>query len=229
MSSGHSENGIIDQVDGKRYKNPKLWRNELKLKQILVGWFEGGISPEHLTHIDQGILIIRHKHIPILQVMSSIGRCSRSKLKDSRSGIPEVAVKQIEDNGSCLPEISDLPEVAVEQTKDSRSGIPEVAVKQNKDTSLASLSLQWSRLKIVKSHGSRLEELKQCARELLASVKDARCQLDLMQRPGVAYLFENQIHDIFAKFTHQNVANDLYTVAMQFRILRQNGLFISTG
>ncbi|KAK9026065.1 hypothetical protein V6N11_038913 [Hibiscus sabdariffa] len=83
----------------------------------------------------------------------------------------------------------------------------------------------------VESHGSRLEELKQGAREFLASVKEARRQLDLidtMQRLGVAYLFEKEIHDILSKLIHHSIPNDLYTVAMHFRILRQNGFFITT-
>ncbi|KAK9005290.1 hypothetical protein V6N11_042733 [Hibiscus sabdariffa] len=83
----------------------------------------------------------------------------------------------------------------------------------------------------VESHGNRLEELKQGAREFLVSLKDARRQLDLIntiQRLGVAYLFENEIHDILSKLIHFNIPTDLHTVAMHFRILRQNGLFIST-
>ncbi|KAE8691168.1 3R-linalool synthase, putative isoform 2 [Hibiscus syriacus] len=83
----------------------------------------------------------------------------------------------------------------------------------------------------VGSHGDRLEELKQAARNLLASQKDADRQLELintMQRLGVAYLFENEIHDSLTKLIHHNIPTDLYTVAMHFRILRQNGLFIST-
>ncbi|KAE8680306.1 3R-linalool synthase, putative isoform 2 [Hibiscus syriacus] len=83
----------------------------------------------------------------------------------------------------------------------------------------------------VEIHGARLEELKQGAREILASRKDARRQLDLinkMQRLGVAYLFENEIHHTLTKLIHHNIPSDLYTVAMHFRISRQNGLFIST-
>ncbi|KAK8655143.1 hypothetical protein V6N13_107733 [Hibiscus sabdariffa] len=83
----------------------------------------------------------------------------------------------------------------------------------------------------LESHGPRLEELKQGARELLGSLKDAGRQLDLidtMQRLGVAYLFENEIHPILASLIHRNVADDLCTAALHFRILRQNGLFVAT-
>ncbi|KAL4311144.1 hypothetical protein GQ457_01G007800 [Hibiscus cannabinus] len=80
-------------------------------------------------------------------------------------------------------------------------------------------------------HGPRLEELKQGARELLGSVKDAGPQLDLIhttQRLGVAYLFQKEIHHILTMLIHHNIPSDLYTVALHFRILRQNGFFVTT-
>ncbi|XWS10164.1 hypothetical protein CRYUN_Cryun39dG0052000 [Craigia yunnanensis] len=80
-------------------------------------------------------------------------------------------------------------------------------------------------------HGPRLEELKQAATELLATAKQHCDRLDLintMQRLGVAYHFEKDIKDILAKLVDVNIASDLYTVALQFRLLRQNGVFIST-
>ncbi|XWS10348.1 hypothetical protein CRYUN_Cryun39dG0069400 [Craigia yunnanensis] len=80
------------------------------------------------------------------------------------------------------------------------------------------------------SHGPRLEELKQAAKELLATAKQHCDRLDLintMQRLGVAYHFEKDIKDIL-KLVDVNIASDLYTVALQFRLLRQNGVFIST-
>ncbi|KAK8623118.1 hypothetical protein V6N13_118011 [Hibiscus sabdariffa] len=83
----------------------------------------------------------------------------------------------------------------------------------------------------LESHGPRLQELKKGARELLGSVKDAGPQLDLihtMQRLGVAYLFQKEIHHILAMLIHQNIPSDLYTVALHFRILRQNGFFVTT-
>ncbi|KAA3479859.1 RNA-directed DNA polymerase (Reverse transcriptase), Ribonuclease H [Gossypium australe] len=49
----------------------------------------------------------------------------------------------------------------MEQTEDSRSCLPEIAVKRIEDTSLASLSLQWSRLKIADLIFLRLHEADQ--------------------------------------------------------------------
>ncbi|GMJ02858.1 terpene synthase 03 [Hibiscus trionum] len=84
----------------------------------------------------------------------------------------------------------------------------------------------------LESHGTRLEELKQGVRELLATVKEARPQLEMintMQRLGVANLFEQEIHHILANLIHHhNISDDLYTVALHFRILRQNGFFVPT-
>ncbi|OMP12049.1 hypothetical protein COLO4_03492 [Corchorus olitorius] len=83
------------------------------------------------------------------------------------------------------------------------------------------------------SHGTRLEELKQDVRKLLVSMKELRQQLDLisiMQRLGVCYHFEKEIKTILANVDHpNNFATDLYTVALQFRLLRQNGFSITTG
>ncbi|XP_017979897.1 PREDICTED: probable terpene synthase 9 [Theobroma cacao] len=81
------------------------------------------------------------------------------------------------------------------------------------------------------NHVTRLEELKQGAGDLLASMKEPRDQLDLintMQRLGGAYHFEKDIKDILAKLVDANIATDLYTAALQFRLIRQNGFFIGT-
>ncbi|XWS10339.1 hypothetical protein CRYUN_Cryun39dG0068100 [Craigia yunnanensis] len=71
------------------------------------------------------------------------------------------------------------------------------------------------------SHGPRLEELKQAAKQLLATAKQHCDRLDMintMQRLGVAYHFEKDIKDIL-KLVDVNIASDLYTVALQFRLL----------
>ncbi|GMJ02860.1 Terpene Synthase 6 [Hibiscus trionum] len=50
-----------------------------------------------------------------------------------------------------------------------------------------------------------------------------------MQRLGVASLFEEEIHHILANLIHHhNIFDDFYTVALHFRILRQNGFFVPT-
>ncbi|XVF77857.1 hypothetical protein PTKIN_Ptkin14bG0080900 [Pterospermum kingtungense] len=81
------------------------------------------------------------------------------------------------------------------------------------------------------SHGGRFEELKRAAKELLATTKEHCDQLNLIntiQRLGVANHFEQDIKDNLTKLVDANIYGDLYTVALLFRLLRQNGFFIST-
>ncbi|KAA8523754.1 hypothetical protein F0562_010177 [Nyssa sinensis] len=60
--------------------------------------------------------------------------------------------------------------------------------------------------------------------------------IDALQRLGVAYLFENEINEalqsVYAEHVNCNINNgvtdDLYTVALSFRLLRQQGYHISS-
>ncbi|OMO72194.1 hypothetical protein COLO4_27753 [Corchorus olitorius] len=82
------------------------------------------------------------------------------------------------------------------------------------------------------THGSRLEELKQSAKKLFDSTKEPRDQLDLIntiQRLGLAHHFEDEIKHVLSQLVHPDIADDLPTVALQFRLLRQNGFFVTTG
>ena len=60
--------------------------------------------------------------------------------------------------------------------------------------------------------------------------------IDVLQRLGVSYHFENEIEKILQQLhrtllDHDDQENDddLYTVALQFRLLRQQGYYISCG
>ncbi|XVE99149.1 hypothetical protein REPUB_Repub03eG0172500 [Reevesia pubescens] len=81
-------------------------------------------------------------------------------------------------------------------------------------------------------HATQLEELKQKAGELLASNKDAAALLkliDSLKRLGVAYHFEKQIEESLNQLNlDQNVSNDLSTVALYFRLLREHGYPVSS-
>lgn len=82
----------------------------------------------------------------------------------------------------------------------------------------------------------RLKEV--VRKELLVVVKDPKERLeylDAIHRLGVAYHFENDIEDNLQLF-HNNLhfddtcyADDLHYVSLRFRLLRQHGLFVSTG
>jgi hypothetical protein len=78
----------------------------------------------------------------------------------------------------------------------------------------------------------RLEELKGNAKCLLASNnKDSGVLLKLastMQRLGVAYHFEKEIEEALA-LLYPNLTGNLYTTALQFRVLREHGFSISSG
>uniref|UniRef100_A0A2N9IXL3 Terpene synthase N-terminal domain-containing protein n=1 Tax=Fagus sylvatica TaxID=28930 RepID=A0A2N9IXL3_FAGSY len=79
-------------------------------------------------------------------------------------------------------------------------------------------------------HGTRLEGLKQEAKNLLTSTKDPAVLLkliDSMQRLGVAYHFENEIEEVIG-IQNPHVTTDLYTTALQFRILRERGFPIGS-
>lgn len=56
--------------------------------------------------------------------------------------------------------------------------------------------------------------------------------IDTVQRLGVAYHFEKEVEDELEKIHHQ-LANDedddLYTVSLRFRLLRQQGIRVSSG
>ncbi|KAK9924601.1 hypothetical protein M0R45_032964 [Rubus argutus] len=87
------------------------------------------------------------------------------------------------------------------------------------------------------SHATRLEGLKQSvAKALLASsTKDDACTIlkliDSMQRLGVAYHFEKEIQAALVTLVSSSsvsATTDLHTAALQFRILRQYGISISS-
>jgi hypothetical protein len=80
-------------------------------------------------------------------------------------------------------------------------------------------------------YATRLEELKRNAKCLLTSNKDPSVLFKLastMQRLGVAYHFENEIEEAIGVL-YPEVTSNLYTTALQFRVLREHGFPISSG
>ncbi|GMI83349.1 terpene synthase 02 [Hibiscus trionum] len=76
-------------------------------------------------------------------------------------------------------------------------------------------------------YATELEDLKQKARKLLASTNGTAALLkliDSLKRLGVAYLFQDQIQQALDQLNvDQNVvSDDLSTVALHFRVLREN-------
>ena len=82
--------------------------------------------------------------------------------------------------------------------------------------------------------------MKEEVRRMLTSPVEEPSQklnlIDLLQRLGVSYHYENeiektlqQLHKTLYDRDDQENADDLYNVALQFRLLRQQGYYISCG
>ncbi|GMI85132.1 terpene synthase 02 [Hibiscus trionum] len=72
--------------------------------------------------------------------------------------------------------------------------------------------------------GSRLEELKQVARRLFTSLDRPEEKLDMinkMHRLDISKYFDKEINE-FLSHLNPNAATDLFTVALQFRLLRHH-------
>ncbi|KAK5832960.1 hypothetical protein PVK06_016769 [Gossypium arboreum] len=83
-------------------------------------------------------------------------------------------------------------------------------------------------------YATQLEDLKQKVMKLLASTKDTTALLklvDSMKRLGVAYHFQEQIQQAFNQLNSDLnlVSNDLSTVALHFRLLREDCYPITAG
>ncbi|XP_077239792.1 (-)-germacrene D synthase-like [Tasmannia lanceolata] len=87
-----------------------------------------------------------------------------------------------------------------------------------------------------KLHGwtKRIEELKEEVKRMLSSAKGSQQEIDLidvLQRLGVAYRFEMEInealHQLYESHTYA-ADDDLYVVALRFRLLRQHVFNVSS-
>ena len=79
----------------------------------------------------------------------------------------------------------------------------------------------------------RIEELKEEVKNLLKHANDHLQEMELidaLQRLGVAYHFEKEIDEILSQIYNAHIeGEDLYAVALHFRLLRQHGYNISTS
>ncbi|KAI3795900.1 hypothetical protein L1987_38560 [Smallanthus sonchifolius] len=74
---------------------------------------------------------------------------------------------------------------------------------------------------------NRIEELKDYTRRALTMTSDPTTTLkliDKIQRLGVGYYFQEEINNMLEKLTQVLPKDDLYTVALNFRLRRHNGL-----
>nr|XP_010909538.2 alpha-humulene synthase [Elaeis guineensis] len=79
----------------------------------------------------------------------------------------------------------------------------------------------------------RIRELKEEVKNLLKHANDHLQEMELidaLQRLGVAYHFEKEIDEILSQIYNAHIeGEDLYAVALHFRLLRQHGYNISTN
>jgi (-)-germacrene D synthase len=86
----------------------------------------------------------------------------------------------------------------------------------------------------------QVQKLKEEVRRMLTSLVEKLSQklnlIDVIQRLSVSYHFENdiekalqQLHMTFHNPNDRENDDDLYTIALQFRLLRQQGYRISCG
>ncbi|KAJ0467252.1 putative geranyl diphosphate diphosphatase [Helianthus annuus] len=93
-----------------------------------------------------------------------------------------------------------------------------------------SLILDHSGMMVIPPHvdvNNRIEELKEYTRRALMNTSDSTMTLkliDTIQRLGVGYYYEEEIKKILKKLTHVLPKDDLYTVALHFRLQRHYGL-----
>lgn len=79
----------------------------------------------------------------------------------------------------------------------------------------------------------RVGVLKEKVKRMLIAAQgsvEEMIMIDEIQRLGVAYHFEKEINDALERIYDANVDyDDLKTVALQFRLLRQEGYNVSSG
>lgn len=88
------------------------------------------------------------------------------------------------------------------------------------------------------AYSKRHDELKGEVKMMLNKVmkdQDQLIMVDVLQRLGVSYHFEQEIRNILENFHYKSfkgkatLEKDLFLTALQFRLLRQNGYNTSTG
>lgn len=89
----------------------------------------------------------------------------------------------------------------------------------------------------------QLQQLKEEVRRLMSTPDDKPTQklhlIDAIQRLGMTYHFENEIdkelkyiHDMYDQYNQEDIdgdVEDFYSIALRFRLLRQQGYNVSCG
>ena len=78
----------------------------------------------------------------------------------------------------------------------------------------------------------RMKEVKERTREAFYRAWDSRAAMemvDTVERLGLSYHFEGEINALLQRFCDWNASEVLFTTALRFRLLRQNGFPTHSG
>ncbi|XP_062119802.1 myrcene synthase, chloroplastic-like [Humulus lupulus] len=159
-----------------------------------------------------------HQFAPLL----SLPNCSRISSDFGRLFTPKTSRKSRSRSSTCHP-----IQCTVVNNTDRRSANYEPSIWSF--DYIQSLTSQYKG----KSYSSRLNELKKEVKMMVDGTNESLAQLDLidtLQRLGISYHFEDEINTIL-KRKYINIKNNinynLYSTALQFRLLRQHGYLIT--
>nr|B6SCF4.1 RecName: Full=Myrcene synthase, chloroplastic; AltName: Full=Monoterpene synthase MTS2; Short=HlMTS2; Flags: Precursor [Humulus lupulus]ACI32638.1 MTS2 [Humulus lupulus] len=159
-----------------------------------------------------------HQFAPLLSLLN----CSRISSDFGRLFTPKTSTKSR--SSTCHP-----IQCTVVNNTDRRSANYEPSIWSF--DYIQSLTSQYKG----KSYSSRLNELKKEVKMMEDGTKECLAQLDLidtLQRLGISYHFEDEINTIL-KRKYINIQNNinhnynLYSTALQFRLLRQHGYLVT--
>ena len=82
-------------------------------------------------------------------------------------------------------------------------------------------------------HAKKVEKVKSVLKEVGEDTLQALLMIDAVQRLGIDYRFHGEIEAVlerlYTKFNMSDCHNDLYELALGFRLLRQEGYYVSAG
>lgn len=83
-------------------------------------------------------------------------------------------------------------------------------------------------------HAQKLEQVRSMLNEVGESTFDVLLMIDAIQRLGIDYHFQGEIEEILQKqyrlfLSTDDFSDNLYEVALRFRLLRQEGYYVTAG
>ena len=82
-------------------------------------------------------------------------------------------------------------------------------------------------------HAKKVEEVRSVLKEVGEDTLKALLMIDAVQRLGIDYHFHGEIEAVlerlYTKFNGSDCHNDLYELALGFRLLRQEGYYVSAS